>query len=365
MPPTRSSSEDRGAWVLVGLITAAALIYLTYTFRHVLVPFVFSFALAYLANPLINLAEARGLRRDHMVIVLYTVIAVTISISANYLIPRMTKELSLLQNQAPVYYSKSKEFLEVLQKTAAKKLPFGQTAIEHMSLRMYTPVLEHVERLPTYLMGLVPFLSLIFLVPFISFFMLMDSSSLLRSAIQSCPSRYVEKALHLFSEIDSSLGGYVRGMMMEAVGVGILSFAGLFFLGVDYALAIAALSGIFNFVPYVGAVLGAAIGGLVAWFQFWDPLQVLKVFVLFLCIRIADDIVLQPIISRRSVHLHPLFYLLALMIGGQAFGFAGLLFGVPAACVLKALVQVSWDWYSSEARLTLPEGQGAARIPYI
>lgn len=230
---------------------------------------------------------------------------------------------------------------------------------------MYTPLVEHLERLPGYLLGLLPLLSLLFLVPFIAFYMLMDASRLMQHTVQLCPARYVEQALHVVSEIDASLGSYVRGMLLEAGAIAAMVFVGLFALGVDYALAIATLTGVLNVIPYAGPVIGGALAASVTLFQFRDLATVGLVLVVFGAIRLADDIFIQPVISKHSVRMHPLAYLLALMLGGQAFGFVGLLFGVPAACVVKAFIGVAWDWYATETGLARPEALRAARIPYL
>lgn len=350
--------------VVPTLAVLATLGYIIYHIHAALIPFLLSFAVAYLANPIIHVFEARGLRRDQAVLALYLVIATAISIGANYLLPTITSELSLLQTQVPMYLRRTQEYASQLQGQIAHKLPFGQTMFEHWNMRMYEPIMGHLQHVPAYLLGLMPLLSLLFLVPFITFYMLMDSSSLINHAIQICPSRYVEQVLHLVCEVDTSLGNYIRGVLILALAITIASFLGLTFLGVDYALAIATLSGLVSFVPYAGAIVGMAVGGLVAGFQFKSVLAAAKVVVLFAGIRLADEALLQPVVSRHSVHLHPMIYLLALMIGGEVMGFVGLLFAVPAACIVKVLIGLVWDFYLGGEAGTL-SSPAAARIPYV
>ncbi|MBI3548456.1 MAG: AI-2E family transporter [Elusimicrobia bacterium] len=350
----------------IGLIIAlaAATVYLAYHLRQILIPFGLSFALAYLANPVVNVFEARGMRRDRIVIMFYLLIAAAISMTASFLLPVVMRELSLLQTNAPGYFKRSSEYLSQVQVMVAHKLPIGQSIVEHWNLQLYTPLIEHFQKLPGYLLGLFPLLSLLFLVPFITFFFLMDSSRIMRDVIQSCPSRWVEQVLHVTTEIDTSMGSYVRSVMIESFLVGLMAFLGLYALNVNYALAIATLVGVSSFVPYAGALLGGTVACTVALFQYGTPLAFLKVALLFLAIRGVDDLLLQPILSKTSVHLHPVAYLLALMIGGEAFGFTGLILGVPAACILKTLFRVGWDFYTSEVLMRSDSPPGL-RIPYV
>jgi len=347
------------------LFAAGIVVYLLFRIHAVLIPFVLSFALAYLVDPLIHNFEARGLKREHIVLTLYLVIAVAIGVAANFLLPAMTSELSLLQGRAASYYTGIQDTFAKLQAEVAQRLPWGRHIVEKMSLKMYNPLMEHLPKLPTYILGLVPLFSLLFLVPFITFFMLMDSKKFMQQAIDRCPGRHVEQVLHISSEIDTSLGNYLRGIMITAGIIGAASYLGLLALEVDYALAIAALSGVSSFIPYVGAIVGALAGGLVAFFQYHGFAAPLKVVALFTCIRLADEALVQPLISRHAMHLHPMVFLLALMVGGKLFGFIGLLFGVPAACVIKALIGVAWDYYTSQTQAAghlSPEG---VEVPYI
>src|SRR6185312_6879558 len=201
-------------------------------------------------------------------------------------------------------------------------------------------------------------------VPFIGFFFLLDGPDGFENMIQTMPSRYVEQAIHLMGEIDTALGNYLRGIIIVAFAIGLASFIGLFLLGVDNAFAIAVLSGISSFVPYMGVVIGIVIGGGMAFYQFGTFSAVGKVILLFLGIRLADEILLEPVIARHSVHLHPMAFLLALIIGAELFGFLGLVFAIPAACILKALIHVGWSWYASESGLAAPFAAAGEAIPY-
>lgn len=356
-------SERRIPWLSV-LAVGGALAWAVSRVGHALVPFLLSFALAYVLNPMINYFETRGLRRDLTVMGFYSALAIVISVAANSLLPLVIAELSNLQEQAPIYFKNTQAMVAHAQHYVAQKLPYGRQIVEQMSLKMYAPVVDGLQRVPSYVLGIFPLLSLLFLVPFITFFVLLDGIRSIDAAIQAAPSRYVEQALHLLSEVDTSLGNYLRGIIIVALAITSASFVGLSAMGVDYALAISALSGVSSFVPYLGAIMGALVGGAVAFFQFHSLAAGFKVVILFFGIRLADEALLQPFIAKHSVHLHPLVFLLSLLLGGELFGFLGLVFAVPTACVIKALVKVAWAWYSSEEGLHTPVAFDSAVVPY-
>ena len=356
--------QRRYPWGLIAVVTGGGL-YFLYHFRQPLIPFVLSFALAYLVNPVVNVFTVRGYRREYIVAILYTLIGITISLAANFLLPSVAKQLSSLQGQAPELLARTQETWAHFEDELAQRMPIGGNLVRHWSFQMYDPLIGQLQHLPSYLLDIFPLLSLLFLVPFISFYLLMDSAHLTHKAIQACPSRHVEQILHLISEVDTSLGNYVRGVLLESLAVAAASYVCMWCMNVNYSLAIALIAGVSNVVPYGGPLLGAATGGLVALVQFRNFWMVGKVLLVFAAIRAADDIFLQPVISRFSIHLHPLIYLLALMVGAEAFGFIGLLLGVPAACIVKSLIRVFWEWHVTESRIIPPNAPGAIRVPYV
>lgn len=156
--------------------------------------------------------------------------------------------------------------------------------------------------------------------------------------------------LSLFYEIDGVLGNYIRGILLEALAVGTLSAAGLMWLGVENAALISAAAGIGNIIPYLGPSVGGVLGFSVAFFQFQNVVVPLKVLGVFAAVQFIDNWFLEPFIMKRSVDLHPVIVLLALMCGGQIAGFWGVLLAVPVAGVIHELMKILAVWYSSEYR---------------
>jgi predicted PurR-regulated permease PerM len=346
---------------LIPLLVAAGLaLYAGYRLHHVLIPFVLGAASAYVLSPLLARFESRGWRRDSLVMGLYLAAAAGIVLGLHLLLPVIGEQLSQLQENVPSLMKSAQKLAKQAQFELEKKLPAGGKLLEPVIGK----ILAGLQHLPGLILSLFPLISLLFLVPFITFFLLMDGPEGIEDLIQSCPSRYVEQILHLLNEVDTSLGNYLRGIIIVALIITGASFLGLVALGVDNAVLIAVLSGVSSFVPYMGLAVGCLVGGAMAFLQFGHVSAFAKVCALFIGIRAVEEAVVMPVISRNSVHLHPLTFLLSLMIGGELFGFMGLVFAVPAACVIKALIRVLWSWYASEARLAAPAAYQAAAIPY-
>ena len=348
---------------LTVFIVGTACAYGFFRIHHALTPFILAAAFAYIFNPMIVRLEARGLRRGQLVAGGYLLAAALGGVAYTGLKTVILEEAELLQAKAPSYMRSIQKAAASQQVELAKRLPLPRGVTEKALDGAVGGTLEQLQEIPSHLFALIPLLAHALLVPFIGFFFLLDGPSGVESLIQSCPSRLVEQAIHLLSEIDTALGNYVRGLIIVAAVIFVISFVGLISLGVDNAMIIAAVSGASSVVPYFGLVMGILVGGSMAWYQFSTPAAFLKVAALFLGIRGLEETLIQPFIARHSLHMHAMTNLLVLILGGEMFGFLGLVFAVPAAGVLKALVNVTWSWYTSERGMALADGS-SAEIPY-
>lgn len=349
--------------VLTSFVVGGALLFVFSRLHHALTPFLLAAAFAYVLNPIVCYFEARGLRRGQLVVFGYLAAAALGFFAYAGLKPMILSETELLQTRAPGYLSELQRAVYAQQAGLTKKLPLPPKVAEHALESALGGAMHVLQDLPSHVIALVPLLAHALLVPFIGFFFLLDAPDGVEGGIQMCPSRYVEQAIHLLSEVDTVLGNYLRGLIIVVSVIFIVSFLGLLALGVDNALIIAAISGVSSVVPYFGLAMGILVGGAMAVYQYGTIVAGVKVAALFVGIRLVEEMLIQPIIARHSLHMHAMTNLFALIVGGATFGFLGLVFAVPAAGIIKALVSVTWSWYTSERGLALGAAEGAG-VPY-
>ncbi len=146
------------------------------------------------------------------------------------------------------------------------------------------------------------------------------------------------------TRVQRAVFGYVRGQLLfsaimgASAGVGLWLFGvlGIFPDGRTYAFAFGLFFGLMELVPYVGPVLGAMPPVLVALVQ--DPLTGLWVALLFVALQQLEGHVVAPNVFGRTLRLNPLLVILALLLGGQMYGFVGALVALPIAAVLRETV---------------------------
>ena len=142
---------------------------------------------------------------------------------------------------------------------------------------------------------------------------------------------------------DETFKKYIRGQLLEAFIVGVLSAIVLYFIGIDYALMIGIISGICNMIPYVGPVAGTVLAVIMALLS-GQPIMALWAIVGMIGVQQVDNNLLAPKIVGDSVGLHPVFIMLAIIIGGNVGGLLGMLTAVPVAASVKILFS---KWYAN------------------
>jgi len=146
------------------------------------------------------------------------------------------------------------------------------------------------------------------------------------------------------TRVQRAVSDYVRGQLLFSLIMGlsagvslwIFGIAGIFPDGQTYAFAFGLFFGLMELVPYVGPVLGALPPLLVALVQ--DPLTALWVGLLFVALQQLEGHVVAPNVFGRALRLNPLLVILALLLGGQIYGFVGALVALPIAAVLRETV---------------------------
>ena len=152
---------------------------------------------------------------------------------------------------------------------------------------------------------------------------------------------YTKKIFLIIHDVFSK---FIRGQLLEAVFVGVLSSIALIIVGIDYAVVIGIIAGICNMIPYVGPIVGtilAAIMGLLS----GSPIKIIYAIIAMLIVQQIDNNLLAPKIVGESVGLHAVFTMLAIIIGGNAFGLIGMLIAVPLAASFRVLFNI---WYEKK-----------------
>jgi len=311
-------------------------------------PFLLAFLAAYLANPWVTLVEHWGFKRSAVVGLLYLGLLAVAGTAGALVTPVVVRQVQEFKASWPERSKSIEETLAKASQYAAKNIPNGGELTKQAALKLEELQGHLPSMLPDFATGLLHFLSLFFLVPFLAFFFLLEGPAAFAWTLSAVPGRKVEMVLNLFCSISESLGNYLRALFMEASTMTLLAIAGFFFLGVDYSIVLGIMTGVSGLIPYIGPAAMGAVSAAIAFIQFGEPGAAVKVLIMFGALRFIDDRAVQPLIMSKTAHLHPALLLLALMVGGHFFGIMGLIFAAPAACVSQTIAEILVEWYLTE-----------------
>jgi predicted PurR-regulated permease PerM len=169
------------------------------------------------------------------------------------------------------------------------------------------------------------------------FFFVKDGEQIVAWIIARSPDAHRDTVRATGRRAWSALSGFVRGTalvaLVDAIGIGI----GLAVLGIPLVLPIAVLTFFGGFIPVIGAAIAGFIAVLVALAATGDIVKALLVLGLVVLVQQLEANILQPMIMRRAVALHPVVILAALTAGGLLIGVIGAFLAVPTAAVLAAV----------------------------
>ncbi len=184
------------------------------------------------------------------------------------------------------------------------------------------------------------------LVLIISFFMIIDkklTGDFFRSLFPHKYSAYIEAT---GKEISVRIGNWIRGQFFLAFAMGILTFIAFTVIGINYALTLAMVSAIGEFIPYLGPLITFVSALLIAANQ--DPALVLWLLPAYAVVQFIESNIMVPLIVGKTVGLNPIVVLFALLCGAAlgtqlggsyALGLLGMILAVPVANILSIFVE--------------------------
>ena len=191
----------------------------------------------------------------------------------------------------------------------------------------------------------------LFSVVFIGFFFIKDDGLFTDIVCSLVPDKHESTTEKAISDIGHLLSRYFIGVMLEVTGVALINFIGLTFvakLGFNASLGIAFMTGIFNIIPYVGPLLGGALGtvlGLTLKYSSVSPIGLDVNFWVFTAILIAifgftqlvDNFLYQPLIYSTSIKAKPLEIFIVLLIVGHIGGPLAMIVAIPCYTVVRVI----------------------------
>jgi predicted PurR-regulated permease PerM len=337
------------AWCGIGVIILGYLMLRLMVYVNPVVPpLLIAVAVVYLLNPLVSALERRGVPRVAGAGIVYVLFLCIVALLVSLLVPVVTRQVTAVVDHFPDYLADAQA---AVRRVGAR---FGQEPdfrLDAEQVREWLSAGENRQAVTRYLTGLrsvtnslISGLIIIVLGPVMAFYLLVDLPRLNRGAMALIPPARREEIRSLMDRIGQAIGGFFRGQLLVALFVGVASSLGLWAIGLPFWLLVGMVAGVFNLVPLVGPFIGGGLAVIIALID-GQPLKAVWAALVLLAVQQIDNHLISPNVMGRTVQLHPVVVMLALLVGASFAGLFGMLVIVPLVAVAKIVFLFMWSKY--------------------
>ena len=290
--------------------------------------------------------------RKIAILLTYIIAILVIILIINVILPVLVASVNELVSTIPSYYTKLIEAYNNLPDNSIFKTEQVYNSLkelQHFDFKQYISI----ERITQYIKGAVGVargVFDIFVAVVVSIYILAERNQifkfcgkLLKALLKEETCDYIEK---YFYKSNGVFFKFISSQFLDAIIVGILTTIAMCILKVKYASLLGFTIGLFNLIPYFGAIIAVMIAGLIT-FITGGFSQAFIMLIVVVILQQIDANIINPKIIGESLKISPLLVILAVTIGGAYFGIVGMFLGVPVAAVLKILVN---DYIDSKVK---------------
>ncbi|MFC1557681.1 AI-2E family transporter [candidate division KSB1 bacterium] len=316
--------------------------------KGIIIMFTLAMLFAYLLEPLVNDLENRGIPRIYSIFILYIAIGCLFYAAGYFLYNPLKAEIgdfvkTVREGKLLTLTDRIKAFV-LTNFSFVQEDQLDQILQESIN-NFRNEIITIAQRTLSFIQSAFSLFTQIFIIPLIAFFILKDGPRIKKELISFMPNRFFEMSLHLLYKTDGQIGKYIRGQLLDTFILAVLYSIGFSYLGIPYAIVLGAFSGVANIIPYVGPIFAAIPPILVTIIESESFNMVPITIVLFVVVQIIEVVLIQPTVVAKSVDIHPLILIFAVLAGGQILGVAGMLFAVLLTGVIKVIImEITWSY---------------------
>lgn len=327
------------------------------SFISLLKPFILAAILAYLLyipckkiEDTFNNTKSKFLqkkRRGLSVFTVYTILFIVIFIVINFVVPAISKSITDLANNIPGYYSRAVEFFNNAPEGSwANKINSTELAQSLQNIDIAGLVKKFVspDMISSYIKGILGATNAVFdafVTIVVSIYLLVERRDIKNFIKNVCDAVLSKKAFgklrKYYSKTNNIFYNYVSSQVLDAFIVGIIVSIAMCIMKVKYGIVLGFMVGLFNLIPYFGAIFGVGLAVLITIFT-GGFTQALWTAVVTIVLQQIDANIINPRILGNSLSLSPILVIFGVTIGGAYFGVLGMFLGVPVIALLKIII---------------------------
>jgi predicted PurR-regulated permease PerM len=324
--------------IVFGLSALLIALTVLYLMRDFLGAFVLGAAIAFFIQPAVGRLVAFGVPRIAAISLTFIVIIAAVAGLLLLIVPLGISEVNQLQAQAPSLAAAAQDRINSLQGSPVQVLGIkidlkGSAETINSHLKDYL-LGQFGNALTIGLSALTTVLQLV-LTFIVAFLLALDAPAVRRDLRRFVPSDYRADFDQIWRKVRKMLYAYVKGQLVIAALIGVLSGIACAALGLADPIALGLIAGLTAFIPYLGPFVGAVPAVLVALAA--EPLKALVIAIVYFAISNVILNFVYPKVMGDAVKLPPILVIVAFIAGFSWAGILGMFVAVPLAATLRIL----------------------------
>ncbi len=330
----------------------------------VLMPFFMGLLLAYLfytpSKKLERLySKSKVLKRfsrQLAVFSVYIIAIICIIILFNVVLPAISTSVTELTGNLPAYYESLINYINDLPEDSIISKDTIMDTINNIKNIDFASYFS-TERIIEYIKGMVSVAQgvfSVFVTIIMSIYILLQRADILKFIKKAANALFKEDTYKTlgkyFSQSNQVFFKFISSQIIDGIIVGIITSIAMLIMGVKYAVLLGFMIGLFNIIPYFGAIVAVGLTILITWIT-GGLSQAIWVAVIIIILQQIDANIINPKIVGDSLSLSPILVIFAVTVGGAYFGFLGMLLAVPVIAVLKILICDYIDYKDEKKKL--------------
>lgn len=334
---------------ILKVIAIFALLYIMYLIGDVLILFFVALVFSSALDPWVDWLKQRKIPRALSVLLIYLAAFAVVALALYLILPPIIKEINDISSNLPGYFNSLISKYNALKNFSEKHRILDQL---QGTLGVISSYLQNMASGVFFTLfnifgGILSFI----LILVLTFYMVVEESAMKKIVWSIAPAKHQPYLMHLINRIQIKLGHWLRGTLILAFTLAAMAYLGLLILGVNYALILALLVGLFSFIPFMGAILGAIPALFIAFTQ--SPLLALFTLILFYVFHFIEDNFLYPKIMQKAVGLNPVVSIMAMLAGFKLAGIIGAVLSIPVTTAISVFAKDVF--FSRGSKKVMPE----------
>jgi predicted PurR-regulated permease PerM len=302
---------------IIFILSCLALIWLVWEIKDILFLLFISYIIMSAVRPFVDRLQQRRVPRILSILMIYIVMLVVIGLSLSTMIPVIVSQTNKFFLQLPRYIEVLSPYYKIDTSAIYSQIaPIGQNII-----KFTIDIFSNIVTMMTVLV--------------FTFYLLLEYNRIQRYIRTLLDRNNGDRVVEVMTVVEMNLGSWLRGQLFLMFCVGLLTFIGLTFLRVEYALPLAILAGILEIIPVIGPILSAIPAILLA---LPVPFLSIAMVALYFLIQQLENNVIVPLVMNRAVGLSPLIVIVALMVGSRLGGPVGAVLAIPIVVMIRAVM---------------------------